>query len=47
MTVLTKLAYRNFEISNLNFFKKKIEIFLDMGPYGSDNFKWPISKFHA
>ena len=38
VTVLTKLAYMNFEISNLFFFKK-IEIFLNMGPYGSENFK--------
>ncbi len=32
------IAYRNFEISNLKFLKK-IEILLNMGPYGSENFK--------
>ncbi len=37
-TVLTKLAYRNFGISNVIFFKK-IEMFLNMGPNGSENFK--------
>ncbi len=36
VTVLTNLDYRNFEISNLIFLT---EIFLNMGPHGSDNFK--------
>ncbi len=38
MTVLTQLAYRNFEISGLNV-KTKIEIFVIMGPHGSEDFK--------
>ena len=36
LTVLAKLAYRNFEIS---IFFLNIEIFLSMGPYGSEHFK--------
>ncbi len=36
--VLAKCTYRNFEISNLIFFKK-IEIFFNAGPYGGENFK--------
>ncbi len=44
MTVFTKLSYRNSEISNLNFFKK-IEIFNNMGPYGSENFKMLLPQF--
>ena len=37
LTVHTqKGAYRNFENSNL---KNKIEICINMGPYGSGNFK--------
>ncbi len=36
VTLLTKVAYRNFEISH---FLNKIEFFVNMGPYGSENLK--------
>ncbi len=35
-TILTKLADRNFERSHL---KEEIEIFVNMGPYGSEHMK--------
>ncbi len=38
MTVLTKVANKIFEISTLNLLQK-IEIFVDMRPYESENFK--------
>ncbi len=38
MTVITKVTSWHFEISNLKILKK-IEIFDNMGPYGSENFK--------
>ncbi len=43
MTVLTKLAYRNFEIVNLNFIKKRLN--LTLCPMGKCKLpksrKWP------
>ncbi len=36
MTVLTKVTYWHFEISNA--ILKKIEILINVGPHGSENF---------
>ncbi len=36
--ILTKVTYWEFYISNFNL-KKKIETFVNMGPYGRENFK--------
>ena len=39
MTGLTKVTSWHFDILNLKVFFKKIEIFVNMGPYGSGHFK--------